>query len=327
MSIGDLGWEAVERLIWTSLSLPLGAFAAWLVSRLNFIPPAAKAWTWRMVVLQATIVFVSNFGVALPVPEQTQGAASAPLPWMAALGAGLAALWLVPALHRILRLLKAAVMTRRMLLELPEMTRPTGAAGAASYRLMRELSCPVAALCPQPVIAGPEWCWQNSEQARLALAHEYAHIRRGDVIWQVVGSLAAALFWFHPVAARAFAELSFWQECAADAEAMATVSCDSHDYATAIVDIVAGARTPNLPLALGLGMQARQLGRRLEVAVDAERIRPWLGAAVAFLVIAPALIPWRMARAESDDSDLRVKVSGPTGPVSPIRMASAAGGG
>lgn len=38
----------------------------------------------------------------------------------------------------------------------------------------------------------------GSEQRDLLIAHEVAHIRAGDIVWTWIGTLAYALFWFHP---------------------------------------------------------------------------------------------------------------------------------
>lgn len=305
MSIGAMGWILMERLLWASLTLAVGFGAAALVSRLTFVAPAAKAWVWRLVLLQGALVLLFNLGVGIEVVKASNGTASGSVNHLsAATGAGLAVFWLVPACVLLFGLIRSAWQTRRMLLELPSMPRPLEAvAGTASYRLMRELSCPVVALCPRPVVAAPEWCWHSTAQARLALAHEQAHLNRWDVVWQMLGSVAAGIFWFHPLAQMAMKELSFWQECAADAAAIKMIDCEHHDYATTIVDIVAGLREPHIPMAIGLGMQARQLGRRLEVAVDGERARPWLGAFVALLIIVPGLIPWRASAAAVREAD------------------------
>jgi hypothetical protein len=300
MSIGEIGWMLVERLLWASLTLALGFAAALLVSRLSFVAPAAKAWAWRLVLLMSAFVVTFNLGVALQVVKARAESNTVEFvnPLVLSAGAGLAAFWLLPACVLLFGLARSAWETRRMLLELPSMPPPPAAVkGGASYRLMRELSCPVVALCPRPLVAAPEWCWQDTPQARLALAHEAAHLRRWDVAWQMIGSAASALLWFHPLAQWSMRELAFWHECAADAAAIRTIECEHHDYATAIVDIVAGVRDPHIPLAIGLGMQAKQLGRRLEVAVDGDRARPLLGGIVALLIIAPALVPWRAVTA------------------------------
>jgi beta-lactamase regulating signal transducer with metallopeptidase domain len=86
---------------------------------------------------------------------------------------------------------------------------------------------------PQQSLAG------MSPKGRAAvLAHELAHLRRGDH-WLAHGELLlAVLLWWHPLFWFARARLRSWAELAADAWALACVPDAQLDYATALVDAV-----------------------------------------------------------------------------------------
>ena len=53
----------------------------------------------------------------------------------------------------------------------------------------------------RPVVLLPEQAQQWPEPIRrLVLLHELAHIKRWDVGFQLIGRLATAVYWFHPLA-------------------------------------------------------------------------------------------------------------------------------
>ena len=84
----------------------------------------------------------------------------------------------------------------------------------------------------------------NPRERRLALEHEIAHHRRGDLIanWIALGVLS--LHWFNPLAHVAYRAFRADQELACDATVLAgAVAADRHAYASAVVK-VAWRRSP-----------------------------------------------------------------------------------
>jgi hypothetical protein len=59
-------------------------------------------------------------------------------------------------------------------------------------------------------------------EQRMAISHEIAHIRRGDLRWGCVPALAEALFFFHPLAHVCAREYALWREAACDAAVIET---------------------------------------------------------------------------------------------------------
>ncbi len=85
---------------------------------------------------------------------------------------------------------------------------------AEGVAISNEVSSPLVVGLWRPVIVLPPGLGE-SERA-MALAHEWAHVRRGDLWLGLVFTLARALFWFHPVAHRATREAELAREEACD---------------------------------------------------------------------------------------------------------------
>ena len=68
-------------------------------------------------------------------------------------------------------------------------------------------------------------------ELRLMLAHELAHLRRRDLLWNVLPAAAQAVFWFHPFVWLARREWRLAQEVACDEAAVAATGSRPADYA------------------------------------------------------------------------------------------------
>ncbi|MBI4893596.1 MAG: TonB family protein [Acidobacteria bacterium] len=105
--------------------------------------------------------------------------------------------------------------------------------------------------------------WRAWEEFRLraVLAHELAHIRRGDWAALVAASVYRSLFWFHPAAWWLERELASLAEEACDACALAE-SGDDRRYAAVLLDfamIMNGEAVPATAMARG-----SKIGGRIE---------------------------------------------------------------
>lgn len=111
----------------------------------------------------------------------------------------------------------------------------------------------------------------SSEQRLTLLAHEFAHLRRGDHFVRWVETVALAVWWWCPLAWLARRELRRLEEEACDAEVTAAFPGSGHAYASAIletIDMLAGA-TAVPALASGLG-DVSSLRRRLTLVLDGQ---------------------------------------------------------
>ena len=112
------------------------------------------------------------------------------------------------------------------------------------------------------VILVPADCHGWPAAKRLAvLAHEEAHIRRGDFFIQLLAGLHRALFWFNPFAWWLQARLRDLAETASDAAAIRELQ-DATSYAEILVEVSARAQRPQhqaplLAMARGPGVAKR----------------------------------------------------------------------
>jgi hypothetical protein len=92
--------------------------------------------------------------------------------------------------------------------------------------------------------AGRAWPapWRDA-----VVAHEVSHVRGRDPLWQLLGELACAIYWFHPLAHLALRQLRIERELAADDATLATGFRPS-DYAHVLFEL---ACIPEQPAALG----------------------------------------------------------------------------
>lgn len=77
-----------------------------------------------------------------------------------------------------------------------------------------------------------------TDQLRMVLKHELAHVLRRDVLWQFVTSIATNIFWFQPMAWWANRQLNLEREQACDDQVIAGGE-QAADYATVLVQLAA----------------------------------------------------------------------------------------
>jgi len=125
---------------------------------------------------------------------------------------------------------------------------------------------------PPGVVLVGRTCLSKPQTAGAVLAHELAHIRRGDWLFLALSRLALALFWFNPLVWLLHARLASRTEDAADAAALAVI--DRRTYARALVGLAADYRQS---AAVGMAGDAHSLTRRINrimTARTASRSRP-----------------------------------------------------
>lgn len=130
--------------------------------------------------------------------------------------------------------------------------------GAARLVVSDHVRSPLSWGLPPGVILLDADCAARRASAPAVLAHELAHIRRGDWLFLVLSRTAVALFWFNPLVWALHAVLAALTEEAADAEAVAQV--DRGAYARALLDLAADRRRP---AALAMASSPKTLSRRI----------------------------------------------------------------
>jgi beta-lactamase regulating signal transducer with metallopeptidase domain len=122
----------------------------------------------------------------------------------------------------------------------------------------------------RPVILLPEEAVSWPEAARrLVLLHELAHIERFDMAFQLAGRMAAALYWFHPLAWFGLHRLRVESEHSCD-DYVVQLGARPTDYAGQLLDLARSLRMPRLSTALSMA-RASTLEQRVRALFD-ERI-------------------------------------------------------
>lgn len=138
----------------------------------------------------------------------------------------------------------------------------------------------------------PRTLWANftPDHREAVLAHELAHLARGDHWTRRFELIVLAMYWWCPVAWVAVRELRRAEEACCDGRVMAAVPGRAAAYAEALVETMAFVNRPGwVPLASGGAARATDLKRRVTMILNATggtRANPWLPAAVFLLGVA-----------------------------------------
>ena len=141
-----------------------------------------------------------------------------------------------------------------------------------SIRLSPVVSGPLAAGIFHRHILLPEDFEQryNGAEQRLALAHELAHHRRGDLIANGFALAMLALQWFNPIAHWAYRAFRADQELACDATVLGASPESRSDYGRALIKSARAGMPGTAACALG---PATQLKRRITMIAHSTRSR------------------------------------------------------
>ena len=143
-------------------------------------------------------------------------------------------------------------------------------------------------LWPRVMLPAGAEAWE-SDRVRVVLAHELAHVRRGDWAVQLAADALRALFWFNPLMWVATRCLRRDSELACD-DAVLGLGVDGPDYATQLLDLAKALRSPRPVLSPGVAM-ARPSGleRRISAMMNPTLSRQPFLRGSRFAVVAAAL--------------------------------------
>ena len=214
-------------LLWllplTRLLLPPLTLPAWLAPAPEALPAQTQAAESAGVPAPITDAPPAFEAAAAPFatsPVTAAPIASDPVPWMAIL----LTLWLVGAAVFIALRFNAYFRMRRMVLK---QAIPVGEAecGRARIRMVESaaISSPLAFGVIDRVVALPEGFMgaQDRTARDLALEHELAHHRGGDLLMNFAVQPLFALHWFNPLAFAGWRAMRRDQEAACDARVVA----------------------------------------------------------------------------------------------------------
>ena len=144
-----------------------------------------------------------------------------------------------------------------------------------------------------PLVLFPADAHLSDEETAMAIAHELAHLRRGDLWLGWVPALAQRLFFFHPLVAWAMREYALSREAACDARALACTGGEPQAYGRLLLRL--GVAAP-LPSGLaGASPTFHNLKRRLtmlqHIEATSRRSRGWL---LLVAIAAAGVLPYRV---------------------------------
>jgi TonB family protein len=177
-----------------------------------------------------------------------------------------------------------------------EVARAMGLARQPRLFLSRRAIVPLAWGVVRPRVLLPEAAsdWSD-DRLRAVLAHELAHVQRGDWLVHLLAELVCAVYWFHPLIWSARNQMRRQSERAAD-DLVLTLGTSGTDYASHLLAILreAQSRPPASAVAMGSNHEAgsSHLERRVAALLDVLVNRATMSRARA---IAIALVAFAMA--------------------------------
>lgn len=157
-------------------------------------------------------------------------------------------------------------------------------------RLSGEVESPVIVGVRRPVILVPAqgFAALSADQQRMALCHELAHLKRGDMWLGCVPAAAERFFFFHPLARLAAREYAFWREAACDEAVLGTLGASPQSYGRMLLALGVSRRTATFSAA-GAAWSFQNLKRRISM-LDRTSSSSLRGRALAAFAVAAALL-------------------------------------
>jgi beta-lactamase regulating signal transducer with metallopeptidase domain len=178
-----------------------------------------------------------------------------------------------------------------------------------------------------PVVLFPSTHALNDDESAMALAHELAHIRRGDLWLGWVPAIAQRLFFFHPLVHWAMREYALNREAACDAHVLKQPQLEPRDYGRLLLRL--GVSSPMHSSLAGASPTFNNLKRRMimlqQTSTFPSRARGWVWVAAVALI---GILPYRLTTADpihaSTDQSTDGAVFAPVPPPPPAPPATPA---
>jgi beta-lactamase regulating signal transducer with metallopeptidase domain len=178
--------------------------------------------------------------------------------------------------------------------------RAMGLRRCPELRVSDDIRSPQVSGWWRPVILLPAEHALTAEESTLALAHELAHLRRGDLWLGWVPAIAQRVFFFHPVVAWAMREYALNREAACDAQVMQQHDAAPQDYGRLLLRL--GVAHPLHAGLAGASPTFLNLKRRLTMLQSVSqggtsRLR---SALLILIVAAAGVLPYRVTQATAE---------------------------
>lgn len=176
-------------------------------------------------------------------------------------------------------------------------SRELGLARAPALRVCAAIDSPQVIGLWRPTVLLPAAHALSTNELAMALDHELAHLRRGDLWMAWVPALAQRLFFFHPLVHWAMREYALHREAACDAQVLQHAQAAPQDYGRLLLRL--GVSHPLHAGLAGASPTFENLKRRLTMLQHigpSSRMRGWL---LVLAVAAIGLVPYRVTRASA----------------------------
>ena len=156
----------------------------------------------------------------------------------------------------------------------------------------------------RPTILLPAALIENktNEEIEPLIAHEMIHVRRGDLWWAMLQTVATGLFWFHPLVWLASKKLTVESERSCDEETIAGLGCRPVDYARGLLEVLEQKQqlrvAPALPGVRPLDITSARLERVMKLRNGIRNRTPlwvWLVMLVCGTIVLPGAA-WAVAQ-------------------------------
>jgi len=158
----------------------------------------------------------------------------------------------------------------------------------------------IGILHPAIVVPGGTVRKLNLPEIAMVFGHELAHIRRGDLFWNLAAACVQTVFFFHPLVWLSQRQLNLAQEVAADELAILRQHHDPASYGTLLVSVISRLGPSRLipTMSMGTAGSVQSLTRRLVAMASIGRVSRGVIVASGFLLAATVLmgiVPWRLS--------------------------------
>lgn len=312
----------LERLQATSLQTALLATIVWALCRLApRLSPATQCWLWWVVALQALAGLIASpvhlpwlppataQVLSMPVPATLDTTAANPHTPSAAMASGftwqtiLFVIWFcgfLIAVASTLREWRRARSLRRAsipcpddtLLALAQTAAACGLRNPPALRLSHDIDSPLLLGRVHPMLLLPARISLSRGELDMTLMHELIHLRRRDLWWGCIPSIARQLFFFHPLVHVAVREYGIAREAACDAAVVETDQCSRQAYGRLLLRLGTSA-APALSLAMASPTFVA-LRKRLTLLQQGSYLPRTASVALVLLVAVAGVMPLRL---------------------------------
>jgi len=261
------GWLGARAAYWLWLAVPASAVALLLPQAAQ---PAVRAGAIGQDVFSRTLAQLDALLAAIHISASQAAAA--------------VALWAVGAIAATaLVFLRQRAFVRSLGRLVPAPDETWRGRGVTEPML-------IGALCPRVLLPLDFEQRYTAEEREFVLAHEHAHMRRGDLAVNAAGAAWLCVFWFNPVMLWAMRLLRFDQDLACDAAVLAAAGKARRGrYAGALLKAQLSAEA--LPLSLACHWRSVHPLRRRIAALRqpvAGRLRHGIGMVLVAMLVASA---------------------------------------